>query len=146
MAIKNSYPISKLNSIQGYSFVSIGEQGRILKVVLYQLLDRNRYNLAFGDWINEDVNDKIISNNNDLSKVISTVAQTVYKFTEEYPDAIIEIEGVDIKRTKLYNTVFKRRFFEIKETFHVAGIVNESRETYNPNKTYDKFEVQRKKS
>jgi len=144
MAIKDSYPIKKLPITKGYIFVSIGNQGRIVKVVLYQYSNNNFYNLAFGDWINGDVNDSIVSNNNDLQKVISTVAKTIYQFTEEYPLAIIKIQGVDSKRTKLYNTIFRRRFFEIKENFSVKGIVNGKREDYNPSKSYEKFEVKRK--
>lgn len=144
MSIQESYPVHKLDS-KNYVFESIGDKGTIIKIVLYERLDKNRYNLAFGDFINGDVNDEIISNNNDITKVISTVARTIYDFTEENSEAIIEIKGVDAKRTRFYNTVFKRRFLEIKETFFIVGIVNDLEEEYNPNQFYEAFEIKRKK-
>ena len=142
--IKDSYPLLPSKSENAFFFRSVGVKGTILKVIIFEHLKGNRYNLAFGDWINGDLNDTIISNNNDLQKVVSTIAKTIYQFTEEYPLAIITIEGVDAKRTKLYNTIFRRRFFEIKETFEVKGIVNEVKEDYNPSKSYEKFEVKKK--
>lgn len=145
MSIQSSYPtISKIPN--EYIFRSIGKKGTIIKVVLYEHIKENRYNLSFGDLIAGEVNDEIVSNNNDLIKVISTVVSTIYDFTNDNPDSIIEIKGVDEKRIRLYNSIFKRRVQEIEEQFMIFGITNErKRERYDPEYFYYKFEITKKK-
>ena len=89
---------------------------------------------------------KSLGNNNDLIKVISTVVKTIYYFLNLNPMATIEISGVDKKRTQLYNFIFKRRIQEIVTNFEVLGIYeNGKKEKYNPEKIYQKFEIQLKR-
>ena len=50
---------------------------------------KNVYNLAFGDKDQNtgDIDDTVISNNEDSEKVLATVVATVYALTDKYPDA-----------------------------------------------------------
>ncbi len=64
----------------------------------------NIYNLAFGDFDEEtnSINDISITNNGDSTKVLATVASTVYAFIEKHPNAWIFATGSTIVRTRLY--------------------------------------------
>jgi hypothetical protein len=53
------------------------------------------YNPAFGekDHSNGQIDDTIISNNDDSEKVLATVVATIYAFPDKYPDAYIYAKG-----------------------------------------------------
>jgi hypothetical protein len=127
-----------------FSFESEGQQGKILKVVLFTLDDDNRWNLGFGDWHNGYVNDTIISNNHDVTKVIGTISRIVYTFFEEYPDRVIFIQPVDERRKRLYNIVFQRHILEIETDFEIMGFIGKKTEMYSNKKNYDAFEIKLK--
>ena len=70
-----SYPIVSDDYHESYEFLSEGPNGTIKKVVYYQRISASVFNLAFGDW-NEDeqrINDKARTNNNDRTKVLATI-------------------------------------------------------------------------
>jgi hypothetical protein len=70
--------------------VSEGPKGKIAKLVQFGETNfKGLYNLAFGDkdLITGEINDSVISNNNDSEKVLATVVATVYAFTDKYSDA-----------------------------------------------------------
>lgn len=57
-----------------FKFTSEGTKGSIKKLVVYsQMLQRDIYNLAFGDYDEEtnSINDTVITNNNDSQKVLA---------------------------------------------------------------------------
>lgn len=127
-----------------YIFQSEGQQGKILKGIMFTSMGKNVWNLAFGDIIEGDINDSIISNNLDIVKVIGTVAKVVYAFSAQFPLRQIYIRPIDEKRKKLYNHVFRRHYDDISLTFHIMGILNEIPENYSPEKFYDNFKLKRK--
>lgn len=83
-----------------YLFESIGESS-ILKVIEYSLVDTFKqklvYNLGFGDYNAEldEINDSVNSNNNDMYKVFNTVLFSIVDFFENFPDAVIFVQGSD---------------------------------------------------
>lgn len=128
-----------------FYFRSKGVKGEIEKWVWFQKLGKNRYNLAFGDLINGELNDSVTSNNLDILMVISTVSKTVYEFFELHPKVVILIVPRDEKLKQFYNTIFRRRHKEVEKIFKLVGIYKNIPTTYNPDKKYDKFEIQLKK-
>lgn len=124
-----------------FFFKSTGVKGSIEKWVWFQKIGKDRYNLAFGDLINGELSDSSISNNLDVLMVISTVAKTIYEFSELHPDVTIIIIPRDEKLKRFYNTVFRRRYQEIIELFDILGIKKHIPTSYNPKKNYDKFEL-----
>ena len=125
-----------------YLFVSRGQKGEILKAVLFQQYKtKNNYNLAFGDVQDGKLSNKVVSNNNDFVKVLSTVAKCAYVFLERNPGTILHIQPVDDRRRNLYNAVFKRHYEALTENFEIWGKRNRRRETYQPQKDYDSFEL-----
>lgn len=144
--ITEHYPIRFTRDRKVFLFESVGVHGTIRKAVIFEEKGNDYYNLAFGDIVNQDLKDEIISNNQDVLKVMSTVAKAIYIFFEFQPNAILEIEAVDQKRLNFYNTIFKRRFSEIEKSFILRGYHRNSKEEYKPDKFYDKFEIELKKS
>jgi len=129
-----------------FRFESIGIHGAIQKAVVFQKIGGKKYNLAFGDVTNNDLDDAVISNNLDYVKVMNTVAKTAYLFIEKYPEATIHIEAVDDKRLKFYNAIFRRHFPVIQRTFLISGLMDGGLEfeNYQPEKSYVQFELKLK--
>ena len=102
-----------------YRFVSTGKT-TIEKVVSYEKISTYRlielglppyievYNLAFGDLISgtDDFSDQITSDNGDMNKILSTVANTVLDFWEYNPNAFIWFEGSHPKNQEGLRTYF----------------------------------------
>lgn len=83
-----------------FFFVSRGKSN-IAKVVEYSFCQtfhgKNVYNLGFGDYDphEETFHDESLSNNGDTYRVFHTVLHTVPLFFQEYPDAVLIIQGSD---------------------------------------------------
>ena len=142
--IKEHYHYLESKKFQYFSFVSEGLQGQIIKIVQFILDEDNLWNLGFGDWHKGKIDDQVMSNNNDVSKVINTVGKIVYDFFEHYPDRIVSIKPVDEKRKRLYNYVFQRHIIEIEPNFDVIGFIDNKSEVYSAIKNYDSFEIKLK--
>ncbi|MCF8371844.1 MAG: hypothetical protein K9H64_09490 [Bacteroidales bacterium] len=130
------YEYSADEDLHIYEFISVGNKGRIRKVVEYSEMNlENFYNLAFGD-IDEntgEINDEVITNNGDSLKVLSTVASTVYAFVEKHPYAWIFATGSNEVRTRLYRMGITNNLVEIQSDFHVFGML--------PDETFEEFIV-----
>lgn len=98
------YPYKSENHFEFFEFYSEGPKGVIKKVVEYQKTsDNNIYNLAFGDFneILNSIDDLSVTNNGDSSKVLATVASTVYAFIDKHPNAWVIATGSTSSRTRL---------------------------------------------
>ncbi len=127
-----------------FIFESIGPKGAIRKVVVYHERSDGKWNLGFGDYINGRLNDRVVSNNNDIGKVMFTVAETIYKFTEAHPEKVVFVEAVDKRRANLYNLIFQKKWDEIKNKFKVCGEINGRKMKYNPSLFFESFELKLK--
>ena len=140
--IKDIYPYSQIGEHQLFAFVSEGINGDIYKLIAFTPTDDGKWNLGFGDWQdNGDVDDRVMTNNHDVVKVIGTVAKVTYDFFKKYPDAVVVIDPVDEKRKRLYNFVFQRHYAFISNDFHIIGEKNRVSEVYSTVKMYDLFEL-----
>jgi hypothetical protein len=142
-----------------YTFESVGKT-TIKKVVEYTKVNPiyfdlpsniEVYNLGFGDWDDEinDFRDKITSNNGDMEKVLVTVANTVFSFWENYPDASVFFQGSQIVgeeplRAYLYQRKIERYFEEISNIAYVFGKFDGKLEIFTKGKTYSNFLIIRK--
>ena len=139
--IKDIYPYLNIKDNLVFGFLSEGNKGIIYKIVIFTLTKEGKWNLAFGDWQNNSLNDKVMTNNQDIVRVIGTVAHLTYVFFSHYPDAIVVIDPVDEKRKKLYNIVFQRHYTTISSDFDILGLTGRQSEVYSPNKVYGSFEL-----
>ena len=107
-----------------YEFVSQGPKGFIRKVIRYEHLGSNIYNLGFGDWDNDKgiIDDAIRTNNNDSGKVLATVASTVIDFLYKNSFAQIFIQGSTPARTRLYQMGIANNWNEIRRLVIMLGI------------------------
>ena len=146
--VKDAYLYTGLKRKTRYFFVSEGENKRIVKMVVFTPLGKKLWNLGFGDLqYHGYIDDSVVSNNDDLIKVISTVAKITYEFSEKYPLRHLQIKPVDEKRRRLYNHVFRRNYDIIYANFEITGINNLNgiiREHYSPEETYNSFELKRR--
>ncbi|HEY4337684.1 MAG TPA: hypothetical protein VGM89_17345, partial [Puia sp.] len=140
------YPIVTSQGHYVYEFVSDGPVGKIKKVIVYEPIGTNLFNLGFGDW-NEDrqqTDDSTRSNNGDRDKVLATVALTAVDFTDRFPDAQLFIEGSSAGRTRLYQMGITNNLLEINERFEVKGFLATDWEAFRPGVNYQAFLISRK--
>ena len=142
--INESYRYIALDNDPYYYFQSEGEQGKIAKIVTFTRLKNKFWNLGFGDLEGNKINDTVVSNNHDIVKLISTIAQITYDFSDKFPKRNIEITPVDEKRRRLYNHVFRRNYEAINVHFKIIGLKKGVSEVYSPEKSYDTFRLKRK--
>lgn len=128
-----------------FLFESTGKKGVVPKVIVFFHLGKNIWNLGFGDGSTADFDDEIITNNQDVQRVLQTIANTVHQFLETHPDRQVYIRPVDDKRKRLYNAVISRKSIEIASSFAVLGLYKGAFEKYDAGKTYDGFLVSAKK-
>ncbi len=128
-----------------FYFVSEGSRGRILKLIHFTPTRYKRWNLAFGDYRNGYLDDQVVSNNDDLQKIMKTIIQAAYDFCEIYPERSIEIVPVDEKRKTLYNAIVRRNFETFSKSFVIKGEKGKRLFAYNPKENYDAFVFRRKK-
>ena len=138
-----TYPYIKIP--EGYyEFYSEGPNGRIKKVVEYYRLDELEpeiFNLAFGDWNDENhqINVFANSNNADRDKVLATVAATVIAFMKDHPDSYIIATGGTLSRTRLYQIGIGKMWAEIDELFEILGLINDTWQLFKKGVNYDAF-------
>ncbi len=142
--INESYYYVALYEKTLFIFESEGVNGKILKGIIYEPVGKNQWNLGFGDIINGEIDDSIVSNNHDILKVMQTIAKTIYEFLGEFPERTIVIKPVDERRRKLYNRIFQRHFEDMKPIFDISGFIEQVEEVYSPKKYYDYFKISRK--
>jgi hypothetical protein len=135
------YPVKASPSKKRIEFISKGPMGNIKKVVEFQKIRLNYFNLAFGDWDKKKktIDSKIRSNNGDRDKVLATVAFSVIQFLDHYPDAVIRITGQTIARTRLYQMGINKYLHEISLSYHVKGREKGHWEKFRTGKNYEMF-------
>ena len=140
------YPIVMSDNSCVYMFFSEGPRGKIKKGVLYSRIDKNLFNLGFGDWSEGllDLDDSNRSNNGDRDKVLITVAHTALSFTDAFPNARIFVTGSTASRTRLYQMGIAANLLEVSQNFEVQGFVNGEWELFRPGRNYEAFLISRK--
>jgi hypothetical protein len=143
---KPRYPVKADNEKHQYVFFSEGPMGSIRKVVLYEKLDEDFYNLGFGDWNEalQETDDSSRSNNGDREMVLTTVAFTALDFTDQFPNARIVAEGSTPARTRLYQMGIADNLLEINQNFDVFGLLEGDWEPFQRGRNYDAFLIKRK--
>lgn len=133
-----------------FEFISEGPKGSILKGVYFSKMKvkglNNVYNLAFGDKNIDsgDIDDQVITDNQDRDTVLATVANTVVLFSKYHPKAQIFITGSNPARTRLYQMAISKYFDELSKTFVIKGFINNNLLPFEKNVSYIAFLISRK--
>lgn len=142
------YEYAIVNNNLSYVFYSVGGKGLISKVVLFEKVARNHFNLAFGDYnaLKEEVSDTSITNNGDTVKVLGTVIQIILAFFKFYPYAILDITGSTPIRMKLYQRIIKNNKAEIETEFNLLAFMEKDDEPQLPDflQEYQAFQITKK--
>jgi hypothetical protein len=143
---QDKYLVKSKSDHLTYEFVSIGPKGRILKLVVYQHMFDNFYNLAFGDHVskNELLDDLIVSNNGDTDKILSTVASTLFDFFEHHDGTIVFAQGSTHSRNRLYRRYLTYFLGIISDNFILLGELDGAIERFEKGKDYTSFYIHKK--
>lgn len=113
--------------------------GIIRKIVEFENVTGDLYNLAFGDWDESlqkmDSNNR--SNNQDTYLVLATVVAAVLDFTEKFQNRYIHIKGITPSRTRLFRMVINANWYEITKKLELKGLVDEEWLPFERNKNYE---------
>lgn len=140
------YPVAASDDNHTYLFFSEGPRGSIAKGVIYSPIEKDLFNLGFGDWNTElqELDDSSRSNNGDRDKILATVAFTALDFTSQFPNAQIFAEGSTSARTRLYQMGIADNLLEINNIFEMKGLFGDLWETFQRGKNYEAFLIRRK--
>lgn len=147
MKKQERYALDADDEFMVFEFISTGPRGEISKLIQYsQTEKKNIYNLGFGDKDLEtgSFDDQVISNNGDSQKILATVAETVYTFTEQYPGVRIFATGSTRARTRLYRIGITNNLTEILQDFELYGLRNGKWEEFSKGVEYQAFLVKRR--
>ncbi|HEY4198818.1 MAG TPA: hypothetical protein VGM63_24930 [Mucilaginibacter sp.] len=141
------YQLKAGRNLTTFEFISEGPKGRIPKLIQFMPTNyENLYNLAFGDKHSEtgEIDDLVVSNNNDSELVLATVVATMYAFTDKYPDALVYATGSTKARTRLYKIGISKYFEDAENDFDIYGQIHDEWELFVKGKDYEAFVVKRK--
>ena len=136
------YKTNPDEDLHSFSFISEGKNGKVEKVIRYEKITNDVFNLGFADKdpITGKINDKVVTNNGDTEKVLATVVSTVFTFTERNPNAYIYATGSNHVRNRLYRRGITKYLSEALDTFAIYGMLpNQEFEIFNPNTDYVGF-------
>jgi len=142
------YTLIAEDSFMVYEFTSSGPKGIIPKIVKFSETNfQGLYNVAFGDkdLSTGGLNDLAISNNGDSEKVLATVVEAVYSFTDQFPGSFVYATGSNKARTRLYRMGITKYLKEIAKDFEVFGLRNHEWEIFEKGIEYEAFLAKRKK-
>lgn len=139
--IENAYPYLTSGKKTQVAFQSLGPKGIVIKIIRFEHVKDNCWNLGFGDYKHGKIETSRLTNNGDVVKVLATVAAAILTFLEEYPDRIVQIMPIDEKRKRLFNLVFSRIWEQIQEKVRIIGLKENRRGDFSPGKFYDSFEI-----
>ena len=130
-----------------FTFISEGRLGRIEKSIQYEVMNGEVYNLGFGDKnpTTGEIDDTIVTNNGDMTKILATVAFSMYIFTNNNPNAWIYVTGSSQSRIRLYRMAINKYIEEINKDFIVyTSLEDEEWYPFEPNTTNQQFLIRRK--
>ncbi len=152
---REQYGLNSNSTSTTFTFISNGTNGAVDKAIKYTpTKNENVYNLAFGDIISisEDgakieVDDTAISGDRDL--VLTTVASSIYKFTNDYPNRKVIFKGSNEARTRLYRRAITINYDEISKDFNIFGVIKREdgtlvQEDFDPNINWFAYLIERK--
>jgi hypothetical protein len=141
---KPTYPV-EIEDDNIFSFLSIGKNGIILKMVEIAEIQEGVYNLGFGDYnfTTESVDDKANSNNGDIEKVLATIFGIMIDFLNKNPNKTIFFAGSTPFRTQLYQRIVNTYFDEFSSILEIQGNINGKYEPFQKNREYESFLVKK---
>lgn len=143
------YRFKMKDSFYIYEFISQGPKGDVKKVIRFttkKAQGKNYFNLSFGDWDdkNKRIDDRVVTDNGDLEKILGTIGAAIVDITEKFPQMHIYAQGSTPSRTRLYQIYINKYWQNIEPMFQVYAFVNDKWEHFKKNTNYYAFLTMRK--
>lgn len=137
------YKIEYSIARKAYLFVSQGRHGCVDKVVTFQLISNDIYNLAFGNWKRDDIefDDLVVTDNGDMEMVLSTVIEITKMFLAANPDVYVNFTGSTAARTRLYQIIIGNISEIVVGQYDVWGELEGHWVPFEKNVNYEAFLV-----
>lgn len=124
------YSLEQTEKASEYIFYSNGPRGIIKKMIRFTLLYALKveyYYLSFGDWNEElnDIDDSARSDNQDVAKILATIANAVIHFCRKHTNAVIYAEGSTPARTRRYQMEINKYLRELEVDIKLFGLVED---------------------
>jgi hypothetical protein len=134
-----------------FEFYSEGRKGLIKKRIRFSRVfaiafDSPIYSISINDLdvFGNFINDRVVTNNGDMDKVLATVANAAAQFTDVYPEALIFARGSTASRTRLYRIQISRHIARLGQRFEIIGILESGRaERFTKDRPYEFFLARR---
>ena len=138
------YPIQNIDE-NSYAFMSVGKNGIILKLVAFENIEGDLYNLGFGDYdfSTGGVNDISTSDNGDMEKVLATVIEILDDFLAKNPTYTVYFSGSTDIRTRLYQIAITTYYDEFTRKYEIFGRYQDTVEHFQKNKKYESFLIRK---
>ena len=129
-----------------YRFESVSDQVIIQKLVLFTATGRtNLYNLALVDEFSDgELSDTVVSNNDDMRTVLTTVFRIIEDFLNRFPTFIVLFQGSDERRNRLYRMALGRELKQLTTLYEVRGFINGSFVPFERNQPYESFLIRKR--
>lgn len=125
----SGYPFQKDTEKYYFQFYSTGPNGTVRKLVCFRLQNNitfKVFNLGFGDSKenSDEINDLVVTNNNDSAKILMTIALIVLEFLRLKRNVWISAVGNTPARNRLYQMWIVKYWDEINQYFTVLGKID----------------------
>lgn len=129
-----------------FQFQSVGKRGVFEKVILFQLLADDIYNLALLDYnpTSQEYSDLSVTNNGDMPEIFATVINAVTAFLKAYRNRKIYFEGTTSSRTRLYQIVINKIYNSDIQDLIILGLKNQEWHPFEPNINFEGFLIEKK--
>ncbi|MEO6686745.1 MAG: hypothetical protein ABIN24_12305 [Dyadobacter sp.] len=141
-----SYELNKNEENTRFQFQSIGKRGIFEKVIIFNLITNEIYNLALLDYnpSSDEYSDLSITDNGDMPEIFATVIKAITEFLNQYQGKKIYFEGSTLSRTRLYQVVIRKTYNSDNQDFIIQGLKNEEWYPFEPNINFDGFLIEKK--
>lgn len=129
-----------------YTFVSVGVQGEIVKIIVFQPIQANIFNLLLGNFDPQSghIDDTEVSNNGDMPKIFATIFQIANHFLEHNPEKLIYVEANTKIKHKLYTRIIRNNLKQIETQYRVFGVLqDETFEIFKENTEYTAYIIKK---
>ena len=121
-----------------YEFFSISSVKKVRKVVVFSEMEKDVYNLALLDEIEDGfLSDMSESNNDDLVTVMATVIKIVDDFLTKNPHFFVVFSGSDERRQRLYRIIITKELEKIKQKFEIFSVNKNGIIPFQANQEYE---------
>ncbi len=129
-----------------FQFQSVGKRGVFEKVILFQLLADDIYNLALLDYnpTSQEYSDLSVTNNGDMPEIFATVINAVTAFLKAYRNRKIYFEGTTSSRTRLYQIVINKIYNSDIQDLIILGLKNQEWHPFEPSINFEGFLIEKK--